>query len=162
LKTKSKGRYLEDEISSSFSEREEQSIITRMTVPFDQMSQKMNYWEMQRSFWKTPAGIAIWFALLLAIIGGGLLALNLFVSPYPVIEFFDADPVAVNSSEASNLSWSVTGATQVELNPEIGRVEPKGFVLVFPNETTVYTLTAVNGSRNRSLDAKVIVRAKAL
>ncbi len=133
-----------------------------MTVPFDQMAQKMNYWEMQRSFWKTPAGIAIWFVLLVAIIGGGLLALNVFVSPYPVIEFFDADPVAVNSSEASNLSWSVIGATQVELNHEIGRVAPKGFVLVFPKETTIYTLTAMNGSRNRSLDAKVIVRVKTL
>jgi len=123
------------------------------------MAQKMNYWEMQKSFWKTPAGIAIWFALLLAIIGGGLLSLNVFVSPYPVIEFFNADPLAVNSSEASNISWSVIGATQVELNHGIGRVGPKGFVLVFPNETTIYTLTAVNGSRNRFLDAKVIVRA---
>ena len=136
--------------------------MTRMTVPFDQMAKKMNYWEMQRSFWKTPTGIAIWLALLVAIIGGGLLALNVFVSPYPVIEFFDADPVAVNSSEASNISWSVIGATQVEVNHEIGRVGLKGFALVFPEETTIYTLTAVNGSRNRSLDAKVIVRAKNL
>ena len=126
------------------------------------MAQKMNYWEMQRSFWKTPTGIVIWFALLLAIIGGGLLALNIFVSPYPVIEFFDADPVAVNSSEASNISWSVIGATQVEVNHEIGRVGLKGFASVFPEETTIYTLTAVNGSRSRSLDAKVIVRAKNL
>jgi hypothetical protein len=133
-----------------------------MTVPFDQMAQKMNYWEMQRSFWKTPTGIAIWLALLVAIIGGGLLALNVFVSPYPVIEFFDADPVAVNSSEASNISWSVIGATQVEVNHEIGRVGLKGFALVFPEETTIYTLTAVNGSRSRSLDAKVIIRAKNL
>jgi hypothetical protein len=133
-----------------------------MTVPFDQMAQKMNYWEMQRSFWKTPTGIAIWLALLVAIIGGGLLALNVFVSPYPVIEFFDADPVAVNSSEVSNISWSVIGATQVEVNHEIGRVGLKGFALVFPEETTIYTLTAVNGSRSRSLDAKVIIRAKNL
>ncbi len=126
------------------------------------MAQKMNYWEMQKSFWKTPTGIAIWLALLVAIIGGGLLTLNVFVSPYPVIEFFDADPVAVNSSEASNISWSVIGATQVEVNHEIGRVGLKGFALVFPEETTIYTLTATNGSRNRSLDAKVIVRAKNL
>jgi hypothetical protein len=70
--------------------------------------------------------------------------------------------VAVNSSEASNISWSVIGATQVEVNHEIGRVGLKGFALVFPEETTIYTLTAVNGSRNRSLDAKVIVRAKNL
>ncbi len=131
-----------------------------MTVPFDQMAQKMNYWEMQKSFWKTPTGIAIWFSLLLAIIGGGLLALNIFVSPYPVIEFFDANPAAVSPGEASNISWSVIGATYVEINHEIGRVGLKGFALVFPKETTIYTLTAVNGSRNRSLDVKVMVRAK--
>lgn len=130
-----------------------------MTVPFDQMAQKMNYWEMQKSFWKTPTGIAIWFALLVAIIGGGLLALNISVSPYPVIEFFDANPVAVTSGEASNISWSVIGATEVEINHEIGRVGLKGNALVFPDETTFYTLTAVNGSRNRSLDVKVIVQS---
>jgi hypothetical protein len=131
-----------------------------MTVPFDQMAQKMNYWEKQRSFWKTPIGISIWFTLLLAIIGGGLLALNIFVSPYPVIEFFDANPVAVSPGEASNISWSVIGATHVEINQGIGSVGLKGFALVFPDETTIYMLTAVNGSRNRSLDAKVMVRAK--
>ena len=124
------------------------------------MAQKMNYWEKQRSFWKTPPGISIWFTLLLAIIGGGLLALNIFVSPYPVIEFFDANPVAVSPGEASNISWSVIGATYVEINHEIGRVGLKGFALVFPEETTIYTLKAVNGSRNRSLDVKVIVRTK--
>jgi hypothetical protein len=131
-----------------------------MTVPFDQMAQKMNYWEKQRSFWKTPTGIAIWFTLLLAIIGGGLLALNILVSPYPVIEFFDANPVAVSPGEASNISWSVIGATHVEINHGIGSVGLKGFALVFPDETTIYMLTAVNGSRNRSLDVKVMVRAQ--
>lgn len=131
-----------------------------MTVPFDQMAQKMNYWEKQRSFWKTPIGISIWFTLLLAIIGGGLLALNIFVSPYPVIEFFDANPVAVSPGEASNISWSVIGANNVEINQGIGSVGLKGFALVFPDETTIYKLTAVNGSRNRSLDAKVMVRAE--
>jgi hypothetical protein len=127
-------------------------------MPFDQMAQKMNYWEMQKSFWKTPAGIVIWFALLVAIIGGGLLALNVFVSPYPVIEFFDANPVAVAPGETSNLSWSVVGASYVEIDHEIGSVGLKGSTLVTPADTTTYTLTAVNGTRNRSLDVKVVVQ----
>ena len=122
------------------------------------MAEKKNYWEMQKSFWKTPTGIAIWFTLLAAIIGGGLLALNVFVSPYPVIEFFHANPVAVAPGEASNLSWNVIGASQVEIDHEIGRVGLKGFFLVTPTETTTYTLKAVNGTRNRSLDVKVIVQ----
>lgn len=127
-------------------------------MPFDQMAQKMNYWEMQKSFWKTPIGIVIWFALLVAIIGGGLLALNIFGSPYPVIEFFDANPVAVAPGEASILSWSVVGASQVEIDHEIGRVGLKGFTSVTPINTTTYTLTAVNGTRSRSLDVKVVVQ----
>ncbi len=126
------------------------------------MAQKMNYWEMQKSFWKTPKGIVVWFALLVAIFGGGLLALNLFVSPYPVIEFFDAKPVVVVPGEASNLSWSVVGASLVEIDHEIGRVEPKGFVLVYPSETATYMLTAINGTRNRSVDVKVTVRSYSL
>lgn len=122
------------------------------------MAQKMNYWEMQKSFWKTPTGIVIWFALLVAIIGGGLLALNVFVSPYPVIEFFDANPVAVAPGEASNLSWSVIGASYVEIDHEIGSVGLKGSTLVTPAGTTTYTLTVVNGTRYRSVDVKVVVK----
>jgi hypothetical protein len=127
-------------------------------MPFYQMAQKMNYWEMQKSFWKTPTGIVIWFALLVAIIGGGLLALNVFVSPYPVIEFFDANPVALAPGEASNLSWSVIGASYVEIDNEIGSVGLKGSTLVTPAGTTTYSLVAVNGTRNRSVDVKVVVQ----
>jgi hypothetical protein len=117
----------------------------------------MNYWDMQKSFWKTPAGIAIWIMMLAAVVGGGLLALNAFVSPYPVIEFFDADPVVVNPDEASNLSWSIIGARHVEIDHGIGQVELHGFCQVAPSETTIYTLTAVNGSRNRSREVRILV-----
>jgi len=118
----------------------------------------MNYWEMQKSFWKTPTGIVIWIVLLAAIMGGGLLALNIFVSPYPVIEFFDAKPVVIGPGNASNLSWSAVGASLVEIDPGIGQVELRGFREVSPQETTTYTLTAVNGTRSRSRDVRVIVK----
>ena len=118
----------------------------------------MNYWKMQKSFWKTPTGIVIWVVLLAAILGGSLLALNVFVSPYPVIEFFEAKPVVVGPGNASNLSWSAVGAGRVEIDPGIGQVELKGFREVSLQETTTYTLTAVNGTRSRSRDARVIVK----
>ncbi len=117
----------------------------------------MNYWEAQKSFWKTPAGIAIWIALLAAILGVGLLALNLLVSPYPVIESFDANPAVIRSGEATNLSWSVVGASQVRISQGIGQVTLKGFVSAMPSKTTTYELTAVNGSRNGSKDVRVTV-----
>jgi len=122
------------------------------------MAQKKTYWEMQKSFWKTPAGIAIWFLLLAAMLGGGLLALNFVVSPYPVIESFHADPVAVSPGSASNLSWSVIGASLVEIDQGVGEVALKGSRQVKPLETTTYTLTVINGSINRSTTLKIIVQ----
>jgi len=117
----------------------------------------MNYWDMQKSFWKTPAGIAIWVAFLVAFIGGGLLALNIFVSPYPLIESFTARPLIIGPGGASNLSWSTIGASRVEIDQGIGPVGSNGSAIVSPSETTIYTLIAVNGSRNRSREVRVIV-----
>ncbi|MCX6680223.1 MAG: hypothetical protein NTX42_07655 [Methanothrix sp.] len=122
------------------------------------MAEKKNYWEMQKSFWKTPAGIAIWIMLLAAILGGGLLALNVFGSPYPVIESFRADPVVVNPGGASNLSWSVIGAARVEIDQGVGEVALKGFMQVKPIDTTTYRLTAINGSINRSMTLEIMVQ----
>jgi hypothetical protein len=129
-----------------------------MFVSSVQMASKMNYWEMQKTFWKTPKGIIIWFILLTTILGGGLLALNIYVSPYPVIEFFDAKPIVVSSGNSSNLSWSVIGADSVAINQGFGEVELKGSKLVSPSETTTYTLTAINGTINRSFNVKVLVK----
>ena len=122
------------------------------------MAEKKNYWEMQKSFWKTPKGIAIWIMLLAAILGGGLLALNVFGSPYPVIESFRADPVVVSSGGVSNLSWSVIGAARVEIDQGVGEVALKGFMQVKPIETTTYRLTAINGSINRSMTREIMVQ----
>jgi hypothetical protein len=122
------------------------------------MAEKKNYWEMQKSFWKTPTGVAIWVLLLAAILGGGLLALNVFGSPYPVVESFHADPVVVSPGDASNLSWNVIGASRVEIDQGVGEVDLKGFTQVKPSATTTYMLTAVNGSINRSMTLKVMVQ----
>ena len=121
-------------------------------------SGSMNYWDMQKSFWKTPTGVAIWITSLVVILGGGLLALNLFASPYPIIEHFDAKPILVSPGEPANLSWSVIGASLVEINHGIGHVESKGFRILSPPETTTYTLMALNGTRNRSADVRVMVQ----
>ncbi|MFZ2472285.1 MAG: hypothetical protein WAW52_10140 [Methanothrix sp.] len=122
------------------------------------MAEKKNYWEMQKSFWKTPTGIAIWVLLLAAILGGGLLALNVFGSPYPVIESFRADPVVISPGSASNLSWSVIGASLVKIDQGVGEVKLKGFMQVKPIETTTYRLTAINGSINRSTTLRILVQ----
>jgi hypothetical protein len=127
-------------------------------VPFDRVALKMNYWEMQKSFWKTPKGIVIWVLLLAAILGGGILVLNIYVTPYPVIEFFDAKPIVVSPGENSNLSWSVIGADKIKIDQGVGEVILKGSKQVSPSETTTYTLMAMNGTKNRSIKVRVLVQ----
>ena len=121
------------------------------------MAERKNYWEMQKSFWKTPAGIAIWILLLGAFLGGGLLALNFFGHQYPVIEVFRADPVVVSPGGAANLSWSVIGAERVLIYPDIGQVDLRGSIRVVLNETTEYRIAAINDSENRSMTLKIMV-----
>jgi len=121
------------------------------------MAGSKNYWEMQKSFWKTPVGIAIWACILFAFLGGGLLALNIFGNPYPIIESFHADPVAVGPGEETNLSWSVIGASRVEIDHGVGEVALRGFTGVKLQDTTEYTITAINGTINRSKSLKIMV-----
>ncbi len=121
------------------------------------MAEKKNYWDLQKSFWKTPPGIVLWLLLLALFFGGGLLWLNLHVSPYPVIESFKADPAVINSGDASNISWSVIGAEWAAIDQGIGEVGFKGQAEVTPAESMSYTLYAMNGSRNRSMSLKIMV-----
>jgi hypothetical protein len=117
----------------------------------------MNYWERQKSFWKTPLGMALYLLLLISLLAGGLLALNHFSSPFPVIETFRAAPLVIAQGESANLSWRVVGAERVEIDRGIGFVQGSGSWKVTPDETTVYTLTAINGTRIRSVEARVMV-----
>jgi hypothetical protein len=75
-----------------------------------------------------------------------------------VIEYFKASPVAVGPGDVSTLSWSVVGATAVFIDG-IGGVELRGMRGVSPPETTVYRLTAVNGTRNRTVEVRIHVDA---
>ena len=118
----------------------------------------MNYWESRKSFWTTPKGFIIQIAAILIILGGALMTLNLYTSPFPVIESFDAKPVAISPGEATILSWSVVGATTIEIDQSVGSVVSKGATKVSPSGTTTYTLTAVNGTRNRTRSTRVIVK----
>ncbi len=117
----------------------------------------LSYWERRKSFWSTPKGIAIYVAVLLILLAGGLIALNIYSSPFPIIESFRANPVVISPGGSSTLSWSVIGAEKVQISPGVGSVELKGMRQVSPSKTTTYMLTAVNGTRNRSAEVRVIV-----
>jgi hypothetical protein len=75
----------------------------------------------------------------------------------PVISSFEASPSAISTGEGSRLSWSVSDATSVTIDPEIGTVALTGTRQASPTETTIYTLTATNDAGNRFDTVRVIV-----
>lgn len=62
----------------------------------------------------------------------------------PSIDSFNAVPDAIEQGDNSDLTWSVSGASKVSIEPEIGTVGPAGSQRISPDETTTYTLTATN------------------
>lgn len=75
----------------------------------------------------------------------------------PVINYFTAEPSTVNSGQPSSLRWSVTDATSVSLNNDIGVVSPNGRRGVYPTATTTYHLTATGPGGTSEADATVTV-----
>ncbi len=73
----------------------------------------------------------------------------------PVINSFTATPSSIGVGQSSTLQFTVTGATTVSIDPEVGT--PRAFEqpVVYPTQTTIYTLTATNG--NGSVTAAVTV-----
>jgi len=63
-----------------------------------------------------------------------------------VIAEFSANPTEIISGESATLLWSVTGATTVTIDQDIGDVPKGGTQLVSPDTTTAYTLTATNSA----------------
>jgi len=64
----------------------------------------------------------------------------------PSIISFNADNDVIEKGESSNLTWSVSDATEISIDPEIGAVSLTGSQRVFPEETTTYKLTASNSA----------------
>jgi polysaccharide export outer membrane protein len=55
---------------------------------------------------------------------------------------FEANPASVTAGQATQLTWKVEGATNVNIEPVVGSVPASGSAPVTPSETTIYTLTA--------------------
>lgn len=64
----------------------------------------------------------------------------------PAIASFGASPTTISTGQSSILSWSVSGATSVNLDNGIGDVSNVTSRAVSPSQTTTYKLTATNGT----------------
>ena len=67
-----------------------------------------------------------------------------WVGTAPVIETFRSNPSTIVAGSTTTLTWKVTGATSVRIDPGIGMVAASGSRTISPAESTVYTIIAHN------------------
>lgn len=78
--------------------------------------------------------------------------------PQPVITSFTADSGTINNGESTTLRWQITNsADSITIEPGIGDVTGQDSVVVSPNTTTTYTITAVNGGGSDTEQVTVTV-----
>jgi peptidoglycan-associated lipoprotein len=73
----------------------------------------------------------------------------------------NASPATVNPGETVTLSWSSTNATDLDIQPGVGKVAPQGTTPVNPTTSTTYTITATGAGGTATATAHVDVNAPA-
>ena len=93
-----------------------------------------------------------WFLVLIAIslvtligsaVGCGAVA-PATPAAKPAISSFSASPPSISQGQQATLSWNVSGATTVTIQPDLGTQGLTGSLTLTPNATVTYTLTANN------------------
>lgn len=69
----------------------------------------------------------------------------------------NAAPGTINAGETVTLTWSSTNATDLDLQPGVGKVAPEGSTPVTPGESTTYTITASGPGGTETANARVTV-----
>ena len=73
----------------------------------------------------------------------------------------NASPTSVNAGQTVTLSWSSTNATDLDIEPGVGKVAPQGSTPVNPTTSTTYTITATGAGGSATATTHVDVNANA-
>lgn len=76
----------------------------------------------------------------------------------PTVLSFTATPGAIAAGGEARLSWGVSGADEVRIDPSPGLVASFGSRILRPSQSTVYTLTASNSGGHVVRDLRVNTR----
>jgi peptidoglycan-associated lipoprotein len=71
----------------------------------------------------------------------------------------NATPASINPGDTSTLAWSSTDATDLDIEPGVGKVAPQGSTPVTPGQTTNYTITATGAGGSATASTTVEVAA---
>jgi chromosome segregation ATPase len=76
----------------------------------------------------------------------------------PTIHSFDTASAKIKKGQSASLSWHVTNAGRINIEPDIGSVSALGSKNIKPSKTTTYTLTATNSGGETTATCTVEVR----
>jgi hypothetical protein len=79
------------------------------------------------------------------------------VSDLPTLHSFNTTRPVIMPGQTSTLSWQVSNADRIRIEPEVGPVSVLGSRTVKPSATTTYTLIATNQTGDSRLSRKVEV-----
>jgi hypothetical protein len=82
---------------------------------------------------------------------------NSKVSDLPTLHSFNTTRPVIMPGQTSTLSWQVSNAERIRIEPEVGPVSDLGSRTVKPSATTTYTLIATNQAGDSRLSRKVEV-----
>ena len=80
--------------------------------------------------------------------------------PAPAVSF-SAAPASVKQGQCATLTWSSTNASNVSIEPGVGKVDPSGSKQVCPASTTQYTISVAGEGGSRTASTTVSVTALA-
>ena len=78
--------------------------------------------------------------------------------PAPTVTL-TAEPSTVEKGQSVTLSWTSQNATDLTLDPGVGKVQAQGSTTVTPQDSTTYTLTATGPGGTQTATARVTVTA---
>lgn len=78
-------------------------------------------------------------------------------APAPPTVKLSASPDFITQGQSSKLSWTSENATNLNLQPGVGNVQPQGSSSVTPNQSTTYTITATGPGGNAVDTVRVTV-----
>jgi peptidoglycan-associated lipoprotein len=78
--------------------------------------------------------------------------------PQPTVTL-NASPSSIRPGQTVTLSWSSTNATDLDIEPSVGKVAPEGSTPATPTESTTYTITATGAGGTSTATARVDVSA---
>ncbi|MHB8653549.1 MAG: peptidoglycan-associated lipoprotein Pal [Terriglobia bacterium] len=79
----------------------------------------------------------------------------------PVVNL-TAEPATVEKGQSVTLSWTTENATDLDIEPQVGKVQANGSTTVTPMESTTYVLTAKGPGGTETGSARVTVTAAPL